>query len=505
MRLVPVAKVAVVLAFSLMGAKAFADDLVAAVLPLSRSPAVGQTATAFATVINTSGRDLTGCNVTLPGFTGTFFLYRTTNPATNAIVGGANQPFNLAAGASQTLLIALQQATVLPPTDEHLVFQCTGSLPAASVIGVNTLLLAVGASATPDVVALGATPTADGTLKTNGVGAAGAFAVASVNVGSAGNITVTADTGDIQLPISVSLCQTNPTTGVCTNPASPASSVNLSIGANATPTFSIFVTANAPIPFFPATTRLFIRFKDGAGVTRGSTSVALNSNSTLAAGQTVGGYFTGISRTTSGMDVGGSNNIEFIIAENGMLAGTNSDRSSVFIANASTPTASLLYSATGYIDDDVGYAPLTVNGAISPRSLIAGLYSRTGTNSAGQFYATYNAGRYERASSLGTVAGTWNIREADGTKIGTATISANGAITGSAPGASAGCTITGSVATINTSYNAYSVTVTPANCGGNLPQSGLGSMYDTNAPNDSFQLILANTSGNTIAVSFTKF
>jgi hypothetical protein len=107
---------------------------------------------------------------------------------------------------------------------------------------------------------------------------------------------------------------------------------------------------------------------------------------------------------------------------------------------------------------------------------------------------------------LGQVAGTWNVRRADGTKIGTATISSNGSMTGSAPGAAAGCTFTGTVATINTSYNAYNVSLTPSNCGGAaITQNGLGSMYDTNASNDSFQLILANTSGDTATPSLTKF
>ena len=47
------------------------------------------------------------------------------------------------------------------------------------------------------------------------------------------------------------------------------------INANATPTFGIFVQGNGNVPFDPALNRIFVRFKDGGGVTRGSTSVAV--------------------------------------------------------------------------------------------------------------------------------------------------------------------------------------------------------------------------------------
>jgi hypothetical protein len=51
--------------------------------------------------------------------------------------------------------------------------------------------------------------------------------------------------------------------------------VTLPIGAGAQPTFAIFVTGTGPIAFDPATRRIFVRFKDPAGVTRGATSVAV--------------------------------------------------------------------------------------------------------------------------------------------------------------------------------------------------------------------------------------
>jgi hypothetical protein len=47
------------------------------------------------------------------------------------------------------------------------------------------------------------------------------------------------------------------------------------INANATPTFGIFVQGSGNVPFDPAANQIFVRFKDGSNVTRGSTSVAV--------------------------------------------------------------------------------------------------------------------------------------------------------------------------------------------------------------------------------------
>jgi hypothetical protein len=87
---------------TVMNSEAAADDLVAAVLPLSRSAQIGQTVTAFATVINSSGGALSGCTASLPNFSGTF-VYQTTNPATNALTGSPNTPFSLPIGVPSPL------------------------------------------------------------------------------------------------------------------------------------------------------------------------------------------------------------------------------------------------------------------------------------------------------------------------------------------------------------------------------------------------------------------
>ncbi len=94
-----------------------------------------------------------------------------------------------------------------------------------------------------------------------------------VNVGNSDTITASADTGVTSLPVHITLCQTNPSNGQRTSIAGPA--VTTDIIASATPTFAIFVKGAGTVPFDPANNRVFVRFKDGANVTRGATSVAV--------------------------------------------------------------------------------------------------------------------------------------------------------------------------------------------------------------------------------------
>ena len=101
--------------------------------------------------------------------------------------------------------------------------------------------------------------------------------MATVNVGASGSITASADTGAASLPVNIFLCQTDPASGQCISGIGP--SVTTQINANATPTFGIFVQGNGNVPFDPAANRIFVRFKDGGGVTRGSTSVAVRTQS----------------------------------------------------------------------------------------------------------------------------------------------------------------------------------------------------------------------------------
>jgi YVTN family beta-propeller protein len=247
--------------------------LVAAVLPLSRSVELGATPTAFATMINAGPADATTCTIAPATGIPASFLFQTTNPSTNAVTGTANTPVNIAAGQPQSFVIAFTPNAAFPPTNVAFTFTCANApSPAATIIGVDTLNLSASTTPVPDVVALAASGD-PGFVDIPGTTGTGVFAVATVNLGADATITASANTGSANLPVTLSICETNPTSGACL--ATPAASVTTDIQPNATPTFGIFVTGSAAVANLPGVNRVFVAFTDGAGTLRGETSVAV--------------------------------------------------------------------------------------------------------------------------------------------------------------------------------------------------------------------------------------
>jgi hypothetical protein len=255
-----------------------AATIFSSVLPASRSVVVGSPATIFATIVNAGAAMVTDCRIALATNVPAALSYQTTNPITNALIGQPNTPVSIAAGAAQSFLVALTPTSAIPPTDVRLIFHCNGGTAPVSV-GLNTILLSASPAPTPDLIALAATLNNDGIVVVPSLTMApataqtGVFAVATVNVGAGAMITASADTGAASLPLSISICETIPATGICQGAAGP--SVTTPIDANATPTFGIFVSASGVVPFDPANHRVFVRFKDAGGATRGATSVAV--------------------------------------------------------------------------------------------------------------------------------------------------------------------------------------------------------------------------------------
>jgi hypothetical protein len=248
--------------------------LAASILPGGRSVEMGTPATVFATMLNSSGNPASFCQIGLgAGAPAALSLsYQTTNPVNNGLTGTPGTPASIPAGAAQSFLLSFDAGSPLTVSGQPLDFFCSNAAAAPVTLGVNTIDLAFSATPVADIVVLAATATNDGTVHVPS-GGTGAFAVATVNLGAAGNLTASADTGSASLPVSVTLCQTNSGTGQCM--AIPASAVPVMVAANATPTFSVFVTATGTVAFAPGTSRIFIRFKDAAGNSHGSTSVAV--------------------------------------------------------------------------------------------------------------------------------------------------------------------------------------------------------------------------------------
>lgn len=264
-----------------------APRVVSSVLPITRTVQNGTTATAFATIINpaSTGSEATACGLRLHGAAAGEFSYQTTD-AQNAPTGTPNTPVNISAGGSQSFVFSVNRSdwadrtgsspnnTANNETDLYIEASCSNRRSAEYVLGLNSLTYSASATAVPDIVALAASGDPGRVnVRTDG-NRTGAFAVAISNVGAAGTIDVTADTGGRTLAIdAIEVCQTDPGTGACTS--ARASSVQLAVGASGTATFAVFVRGTgAAIDNDPARNRVFVRFNEG-GSPRGATSVAV--------------------------------------------------------------------------------------------------------------------------------------------------------------------------------------------------------------------------------------
>ena len=152
----------------------------------------GSTATAFGTIINAGSLNATSCSLAQPpGFPGTF-SYQTTNAA-NVPTGSVNTPVNIAPGAAQGYVFAVTPSLDLNSAEVAIVFDCTDTPVTKTVAGLNTFLLSSSATATPDMVAIGSTPSNDGISSIPGNTGTVFWAAAVVNIGAAGAITATVD------------------------------------------------------------------------------------------------------------------------------------------------------------------------------------------------------------------------------------------------------------------------------------------------------------------------
>jgi hypothetical protein len=246
----------------------------AAVLPYARSVTTGTQATAFGTIINDGSATATSCTLAAPPGFPAAFTFQTTDAA-NQLTGTPNTPVDIGSKAAQGFVFGLTPGQDYNAAEVAIVFSCTNAPTTVSVPGLNTLLLSASAAQTPDMIAIGATVSNDGIVNVPGNNGTGFFAAAVVNIGAIGSITAIADDGGKGLPLTLSLCQTNPATGACVNPATPGSSATFTTQPNEIATFTVFVTGTGNIPFDPANNRLFLRFNTADGISRGATNVAV--------------------------------------------------------------------------------------------------------------------------------------------------------------------------------------------------------------------------------------
>ena len=265
------------------GCPAEVATLFSAVLPGSRSPGVNQTATAFATIINAGPTTAAGCTIAPITELPMDFLFQTAD-ATNTLTRQADAPVDIPIGAAQAFVIALTPTDIIPPTDIELAFACVNGAPVEPKVGLNTLLISASDPATVDVIGLVATPNNNGIVDLpENVGALAAFSMATINVGAAGSVTATMNTGSVTLPMALTICETTgDPLGACLQPRS--ATVTTSMETDGTATFAVFVEWQEDIPFDPANNRIFVQFEDDTGARRGATSVAIRSVAAINTG-----------------------------------------------------------------------------------------------------------------------------------------------------------------------------------------------------------------------------
>lgn len=249
-------------------------SIASAVLPASRASVVGQPITAFVTAINSSSEDALDCVLQIPSDLGADvdFSFRATDASTNEATTAANVPVDIAAGAAQSFLIEITPLALYTNRRSSVAVLC-GNKTNFSIPEVNTFTTTSEAVQGLDIIAL----LSDVELAA-AIGTPIAFAAATANVSTAaGSLLVTAEATNAEMDVSISLCQTNPTTGECINPTTPSSSAMVSVGASETSTFSVFVTANSSVVANAATNRIRLNFADGS-TSRGSTSTAFSTN-----------------------------------------------------------------------------------------------------------------------------------------------------------------------------------------------------------------------------------
>jgi hypothetical protein len=251
--------------------------VVAAVLPNARTAVIGQTVTAFATVINTGAVPASACRIEAPTNVAASVTFQTTS-ASNQLSGIANAPADIPAGQAQNFIFAIRPQAALSQ-EVALVFSCGNSGAATSVPGLNTLLLTAATPPLPDVLSIADTLTRDGIANIPGAMGTGIMATASINIGRAATVTCSATPTPVGQPTrslaaNLSICQTN-SAGVCFNPATPGPDVTLTVAANQISTFAAFIQGTGQaIPFDPANKRVFFVCKEGTTAV-GQASVAV--------------------------------------------------------------------------------------------------------------------------------------------------------------------------------------------------------------------------------------
>ncbi|WP_161539386.1 alpha/beta hydrolase [Hyphobacterium indicum] len=252
-------------------------SIAASLLPGARSVPAGQPATAFASVVNAGQQTAENCRLNMSDGVDAAFAFQTTDTA-NMPIGTPSTPVDVLPRLSQSFVFSLTPRSVFVGQSVHIDFTCEAGVQAARIPGLTDFVLSSDPGA-PDLLAIGVTPTSDGVIRIPGDGnRIGFLSAAAVTVGASDPVTVTvsADTGGQDLPVSLEVCETD-SQGLCTSSRTPSPFAVVFHPDNPR-LFAVFVRANegADMPLAAADRRVFLRFSSDA-VPRSVTSAAIAS------------------------------------------------------------------------------------------------------------------------------------------------------------------------------------------------------------------------------------
>lgn len=248
--------------------------LFSSVLPGARSGVrLGDPITVFASVVNAGSNRDSNCTITQEpvGSVSVAEMHYQPTDANNVPIGSPDQTFSINPGQTKSFVLAFN-----PKMDtafgEYIFpkFQCDYSAT-SKIPGVNDVLLYITSTAGADILSIGATPTADGTihLPANGIN------FMSISAANFGAQDFYAKVQPMVLPgnlaVTLLICETD-ALGACF--ADPAGLVYSNMTTASEPHFyGLFVTdrTNGNIPFDPANTRVYVGFQNAV------TSVSLTS------------------------------------------------------------------------------------------------------------------------------------------------------------------------------------------------------------------------------------
>jgi len=506
--------VALLLICSLVGQRAEADGLTplisppvyVAVLPNSRSLQVHETGSVFIAAINPNSFALTNCFPVLDGdMPPGLYPFQPTDPATNQLIGQQQQHVDIPAGGTQTWIQFMTPSVTSPTVEIEAFIACDGfdEVGVTPRLGVSTFTLSADLEQPPDIISIALAMSRDGVARLPQAYGIQAFAVATINLGAPALITASMDTGLIDVPVTMTICQTT-ASGACMAP--PAATVSTQIDAGATPTFAVFLQGQDVLPFDPELLRVFVNFTDEGGALRGSTSVAVADPTPMPSPSPLGGIYTG-GMSGPESDPASLNGPVFVaISETGQAFGLTQS-GAVFQANLANPVPPNFggqgYSSTAPNTSDplkgAPFANFIFDGVQISRHWVGGYYFVNFTE--GRIDLSYQPSLYERPSSLATLKGSWSLREtATGPVIANISIDSAGQISGTD---AQGTAYNGNVQIIDARYNAYQINLQIRPPGidqiSTIP-SGLGVVMDTAAKN---LLIMAVTPGTIELVTYT--